>query len=318
MHNIDAYRVEGTAFLFEDPDFSVVRDCVPGQAYEPVVATLLSAALHQPNARFADIGALYGFFSCWAARHVPGLSVVAFEPEPAYAEVMRRNIERNRVTVEVAQVALVDRVRSVSFHGRTVEPDTQWATWRRSYLRSLRNVPGRVVERRRGGTRPVVAGDNAPTAGWLAVPLRTRQVERAKTRTTDPVLVTHTVAGIDLDTYAERKGWYPSVAKIDVHGGEGLVLRGMRSVLAKHIDHLFLELHTPDYLVDTTYEEIFDLLEEAGLVLYDLRGFRHRRGALVPITEERRRAICDPRTWTPEELYYMRFLYACRPGCELA
>ncbi|MFF5439038.1 FkbM family methyltransferase [Streptomyces achromogenes] len=310
---VSTYYTEGTQFLFEDPGHSVVRDCVPGQAYEPVVASLLSAALREPDAVFADIGALYGFFSCWAARHVPGLSVTAFEPEPAYVEVMRRNIARNQVDVEVAQVALTDKEGEVSFHGRTVEPDGEWSEWRRDYLSSLRNLPSRALDRALSSDvdRHIVAGYNAPRAGVLAVPARTWQVKlQGRTAVDD----SHSVPGIDFDTYAERHDWHPTVAKIDVHGGEGLVLRGMRQTLAGSMRHLLLELHTPDYLVDTTYEEIFEILEDSGLTLYEVRGFRHHRGSLVRLTPERREAMCDPRTWTPEELYYMRFLYACRTG----
>lgn len=311
MTAIDTYYTEGTQFLFEDPEHSVVRDCVPGQAYEPVVASLLSAALHEPGARFADIGALFGFFSCWAARHVPGLSVAAFEPEPTYVEVMRRNIERNAVTVDVAQVALTDKEGEVSFHGRTVEPVGQWSNWRRDYLSSLRNLPsrGRDLLGSPDIERNIVAGYNAPRAGLLAVPARTWQVKRRKKTSVEQ---SHSVPGIDLDTWAQRADWSPTVAKIDVHGGEGLVLRGARETLAGSMRHLLLELHTPDYLVDTSYEEIFDILLEAGLTLYEVRGFRHHKGSLVKLTPERRRQMCDPNTWTPEELYFMRFLYARR------
>lgn len=311
MSTINTHYTEGTQFLFEDPGHSVVRDCVPGQAYEPVVASLLSAALQEPGARFADIGALYGFFSCWAARHVPGLSVVAFEPEPTYVDVMRRNIARNQVEVEVAQVALTEKEGEVSFHGRTVEPDGAWSNWRRNYAASLLNVPSRGVEHlvSKDVERHIVAGYNAPAAGLLAVPARTWQAKFQKKTAVDD---SHSVPGIDLDTWAERAGWSPTVAKIDVHGGEGLVLRGMRETLAHSVQHLFLELHTPDYLVDTSYEEIFEILQDAGLTLYEVRGFRHSKGALVRMTPERRRRMCDPRTWTPEELYFMRFLYAQR------
>ncbi|MBT2447830.1 FkbM family methyltransferase [Streptomyces sp. ISL-43] len=311
MSTISTYYTEGTQFLFEDPEFSVVRDCVPGQAYEPVVASLLSSALREPGAKFADIGALYGFFACWAARHVPGLSVVAFEPEPTYVDVMHRNIARNGVDVRVAQVALTDKEGDVSFHGRTVEPDGEWSNWRRDYLSSLRNLPSRVRDRlsATGFERRIVAGHNAPAAGLLAVPGRTWQVKRRKKTAVDE---SHSVPGIDLDTWALRADWSPTVAKIDVHGGEGLVLRGMRDTLARSVQHLFLELHTPDYLVDTGYEEIFEIIEDAGLTLFEVRGFRHSKGALVRLTPERKKRMCDPQTWTPEELYYMRFLYACR------
>ncbi|SBW28075.1 hypothetical protein FDG2_5524 [Candidatus Protofrankia californiensis] len=307
---ITTYYVEGTQFLFEDPDHSVVRDCVPGQAYEPLVASLLSAALQEPDARFADIGALYGFFSCWAARHVPGLSVTAFEPEPTYVEVMRRNIARNRVNVQVAQVALTDKEGDVPFLGRTVEPVGEWSNWRRSYPSSLRNLPSRALDKVASADveRHIVAGYNAPHAGLLAVSARTWQVKlQGRTAVDD----SHSVPGIDLDTYAERHNWYPTAVKIDVHGGEGLVLRSMRQILARSVRHLLLELHTLDYLVDTTYEEIFSILEKSGLTLYEVRGFRHSRGSLIQLTPERRKQICDPRTWTPEELYFMRFIYAC-------
>jgi hypothetical protein len=308
--NIAYYTAHGTSFVFEDLRASVARDSVPGHAYEPLVTALIHDALRDVEPSFADVGALYGFFSCWVAKHQPAARVVAFEPEPAYAEVLNRNLVRNRVEVEVVQAALSDSNKTVNFHGRTVEPDQGFESWQRNYLRAAARSIGRrifggdsssdhTLLENKGGS-PVFS---VREVAWETL----KDSARPKTSVDD----THGVKAITFDSWAQEHDFWPSIIKIDVHGGEGPALRGMPEALLR-AKHVLLELHTPDYLVDCTVSSVVDSLVDSGMDLYELRGFRRSKGRLIPLTPERRSALCDVGTWSPEDLYFMKFIYGTR------
>jgi hypothetical protein len=105
----------------------------------------------------------------------------------------------------------------------------------------------------------------------------------------------------------------PTVVKIDVHGAEAAVLRGMRETLRDHVQELIVEVHTSDLLITGTHEEIVVELEAAGLEVFELRGFRRARATLIPLRGAARRRFCDEREWTAEDLWFMRCLYARKP-----
>jgi len=74
--------------------------------WEPETLSVFQALL--PGARtFVDVGASTGLFSLLAALDDPARRVWAFEPSPATARALRRNLARNAVTnVEVRELAL--------------------------------------------------------------------------------------------------------------------------------------------------------------------------------------------------------------------
>jgi FkbM family methyltransferase len=75
--------------------------------YEPAVWTALLDAV-QPGDTFVDVGANVGLYAVAAGRRVRRGQVIAFEPDPGNATLLRRNIALNRVddAVEVRQLAL--------------------------------------------------------------------------------------------------------------------------------------------------------------------------------------------------------------------
>lgn len=309
MTSITQYVMRGTSFAFSDPTASVARDSVPGHSYEPLVGALLENALKEPNAVFADVGALYGFFSCWAATHAPAARVVAFEPEPTYVAEIERNRALNGVEFEIASVALSDANATLQFHGRTVEPDAGFKPWRRNYVRAALRSARRALKRETASDAISLrsSGDSPVFTAWDVF----HETLVDNKRPASVADETHSVSGVTLDSWAQDNDFWPTVIKMDVHGGEGPALRGMTEALSR-AQHLLLELHTPDYLVDSSLSEIVDILVGSGMELYELRGFRRSRGTLVPLTAQRRRDLVNTDTWSPEDLYFMKFLYATR------
>jgi len=79
-----------------DRDFSMYvtpryRHHYEGQSYERLSANLLAGVLNRAKL-FVDVGAHYGFFTLLAATRHPQLEILAFEPVPETAEVLRRNV----------------------------------------------------------------------------------------------------------------------------------------------------------------------------------------------------------------------------------
>lgn len=301
-------RAEGASFTLLDPDASVLRDSWPGSGYEPAVTALLSRGLRDPEAVFFDVGALYGYFSVWAAQHQPRATVVAFEPSTQYLDVLRLNLLRNESDrVVVAPVALSDHAGAVSFAARTLPPKPDARS--RGYVRGWLNE----FRQQAGSTEQVVraAPDHwrAPLRPWIAAVV----AERFGMFTAGADQQNRTIEAISADQWIAEHGVGPTVVKIDVHGAELLVLRGMRNALRSTVTNIVVEVHTDDLLVTGTHQDIVAELEEAGLKVFELRGFRRRRGELVPLVGEARADFCDQRRWRARDLYFMRCLYARRP-----
>jgi FkbM family methyltransferase len=109
-----------------------------------------------------------------------------------------------------------------------------------------------------------------------------------------------TVTSESCDDMCKRLGVQPNIIKIDVHGFEGRILRGMKEVLSGPVDYLLLELHPKSYLDKVTPSisrlQIIDWLNEAGLNTYYVPGHHiffadicdTGRFAYQPITNETR------------------------------
>lgn len=94
-----------------DRDFSMYvtprhRDHYEGQSYEHFSANLLAGVLNRAKL-FVDVGAHYGFFTLLAATRHPQLEILAFEPVPETAEVLRRNVSlHNLQNATIRQMAV--------------------------------------------------------------------------------------------------------------------------------------------------------------------------------------------------------------------
>ncbi|HET6847025.1 MAG TPA: FkbM family methyltransferase, partial [Anaerolineales bacterium] len=72
-----------------------------------------SVRLVQQNAKgvaaFIDVGAHYGYFDVVVGRSNPACKILAFEPVPANAEILRRNLALHGISGEVHQAAVSDK-----------------------------------------------------------------------------------------------------------------------------------------------------------------------------------------------------------------
>lgn len=104
------------------------------------------------------------------------------------------------------------------------------------------------------------------------------------------------------------------VVKIDVHGAEALVLAGMREALAGRVKAAIVEVHAQHLLIgERDYAAMLEMLEDAGLQVFELADFRHAdETRLVPLTGAARQAFADYSQWTREQVDRERLIVATR------
>ena len=93
------------------------------------------------------------------------------------------------------------------------------------------------------------------------------------------------VTAMSFDELATQDGIFPEIVKIDVHGGEGKVIAGMKGSLRHSISHLYCELHG-EMSGGYTAKDIVGKLEDAGLEIFEFRGFRGKNGRLVALQND--------------------------------
>jgi FkbM family methyltransferase len=97
------------------PDVAALGEVFYEHQYEPppAVAALLDG-LGRPPA-ILDLGANVGYFTVFASVRFPGSRIVAFEPDAANVQVMRRTIEANGLDCELVEAAASTRDGEVPF-----------------------------------------------------------------------------------------------------------------------------------------------------------------------------------------------------------
>lgn len=315
---LSTFQVLGTQLELEDPDASTLRETIPGHIYEPAVTLLLRDLLAEPNACFLDVGALYGYFACLAGRIAPGRELHAFEPSPAFFGVLEANVRRNDVAAGLHQVALSDENGTMQFHGKTLLGEHN----RHGDARAQLAVLGKLLrgKRRSAATAPralppgeadsnASLGTHARLGPWLAHTLR-HLLRAAFSRRR-----VHTVPTIRYDDWRAQHGVRATIAKIDVHGAEGMVLAGMQRALREDLRHVLVEVHAPQMLVKYTHRDILDMLLDAGMMVSEIVDYRtSERPVLVELRGEAYEDFVHPERWTARQQMMMRMLYARRSG----
>ena len=116
-HPLVLCDVEGVQLLVDSRDKAVGHYLLNAIAYEPEELDLLRKCL-KPGANFLDIGGNIGYFTIIAAKHVGPLGkVIAFEPEPHNFEILRRNVELNKLrNVMIENYAAVDQEKTLTLY----------------------------------------------------------------------------------------------------------------------------------------------------------------------------------------------------------
>jgi FkbM family methyltransferase len=306
---LSTFHVLGTEFELEDPDASTLRETVPGHIYEPAVTVLLRELLAEPDACFLDIGALYGYFTCLAGRFKPSCPVHAFEPAPAFFGVLEANVRRNGLSAGLHQLALSDENGTMQFHGKTLIGENN----RGGDARAQLAVIGKLLRGNRQAAptaEPAAAdalGGVARLGPWIAQTLRHMGRSAFAPRREE------TVPTVRYDDWQRQHGVRATVAKIDVHGAEGMVLAGMERALRHDLRHVLVEVHAPQMLVKYSHREIADMLLDSGLTVYEMIDYRTTdRPVLTPLEGKAYDDFVHPERWTAREQMMMRMLYARR------
>jgi FkbM family methyltransferase len=114
-----AYRLRESSAVVHvrhrTPDVAALGEVFYERQYEPPEAVAaFVGGLARPPAIF-DLGANVGYFTVFASARWPGSRVLAYEPDRANAELMRRTLDANRLDCELVEAAASTRDGEVPF-----------------------------------------------------------------------------------------------------------------------------------------------------------------------------------------------------------
>lgn len=301
---MDTYSVKGVSFDLIDVDDSTQRETVPGNTYEPAVTDLIHDVFTRYGlGTFLDVGALYGYFSCYVAKLAPNARVVAFEPSRRSAAITSKNFELNGLAnASVETVALTSGQRRQEFVGKTLLKD------------KFNDGPANVQDydvaadlRRRSRRSVSVQAVNLPV--WL------KYTGRHLLRLLRGWNRKETVECVPFDERYGELTQAPVVVKIDVHGAEVSVLRGMQRYLKECVDVLFLEMHRDDMLIEGSHVDTVALLKSSGLALYEVVNFRSdEKWRLQRLGDEELDALTSSKRWSLSDQAVMKMVLGIREG----
>jgi hypothetical protein len=299
---------DGIDILLRDPDASVVRETVPKHPYEPAAVTILTSLIERRRVTFLDIGALYGYFAIYAAKVNPACRIYAFEPNPRFNAVLRGNIELNGVDVNCPEIALAERPETLVMKEKSIA-NSAGGWW--SGITQLAGAALRSPGRHDGGaSRQGTAEDGVggvTNRRWLMESIQ--HLGRTVRRRPDEFAV----QAVDFDSWAEEHDIQPTVAKVDVHGAEGMVLGGMPRALSDHLEALLIEIHPSQMLLRYSHRDILAMLGDAGFSVFEVENFRTSiRPTITPLEGERQERLVDAKQWSAKELMLMRMILAVK------
>lgn len=116
---VHSYRLRGSGAVVHvrhgTPDVAALGEVFYERQYEPpaAVASFFDGLARPPA--ILDLGANVGYFTLFAAQRFPGSRIVAFEPDPANAELMRRTLAANALDCELVESAASTQDGEVPF-----------------------------------------------------------------------------------------------------------------------------------------------------------------------------------------------------------
>ncbi len=299
------FAPNGSSFKLIDPDQSTLRESLPGCGYEPAVAGLIKEIFETARTgTFLDVGALYGYFSCYVASLFPDVDIVAFEPNARSAAFLRENVRINgyrKVTVEQVALAHEDGVQAFRGKSAWIKP---------AEARRQGEQPTEVRTKNVSATAARI--EQSPTwIGWLG------SVMHHAGRLASGWHRLEWVKSVRFDSHHQQHFRHPTVVKIDVHGAEVSVLSGMSEYLRRSLDVLFLELHTDGMLTHGSHSDTVRILKESGLDLYELIDFRRAdRWRARPLNDQDLDLLATSSRWGIKERITMRMILGTRRGAQ--
>lgn len=109
------------------------------------------------------------------------------------------------------------------------------------------------------------------------------QGKRKMKRVTEVSGLQHHATAIPFDDLSV--GFSPYIIKVDVHGAEGNVIRGMRKTLERGVGHLYCELHE-EMCDGYTARDVANTLQKAGMEVFEFQGFRRQHGRIIELSED--------------------------------
>jgi FkbM family methyltransferase len=219
-------RVRFEVGLTEGADRWLRKKHADGAVHEPATLAAFLAIRERCECKHIfDVGALWGYFSLFAAALFPDAAITAFESHPSVIEPLSRNVD-SHVTCVYGVVS--DETREgvrlwVSGFNLYEEPEGGWD--------KLETVAGAMKQR----------GPENKGRGFMRHNLTT------------------------LDTYCALANVVPDLIKIDVEGYQAKAILGAMETIRRHRPAIVIELHDPDKLARfgitnaSTVQPLFDL-----------------------------------------------------------
>lgn len=282
-----------------DPDDSTIRETLPGNTYEPALTALIKKIFQDEDTGvFIDVGALYGFFPIYTHKINSNVKNYAYEPSKRSFEVLKKNLEINELTnSEIYDVALSSFNGTQKFKGKTLIKDSS------SDKNNDEKSSGYVDSFDFSNKSTSVKSTNIFL--WSALTIKHTVRELLGWNKLE------IVECITFDKHFKKPvNDGPKVLKIDVHGAEIAVMKGMRESLSEgYFDVIFLELHRDDMLVEGTHKDIVNIIKTNNLKVYEIHNFRKNdEWELVHLSSEDIELLESSKNWSVTEKITMKML----------
>ena len=219
-------RVRFEVGLSDAAELWLKKKHADGAVHEPATLAAFLAIRELMDCKHVfDLGALFGYFSLFAAGLFPDAKITAFECHPGVIEPLSRNVDSH---VTCVYGVITDEVREgvklwVSGFNLYEKPEGGWD--------KLADVPGAMKQR----------GAENKGRGFIRQNLTT------------------------LDHYCAVSGAVPDLIKMDVEGYQANAVLGAMGTIEKYRPAIVIELHDPDKLArfgitnKASVQPLFDL-----------------------------------------------------------
>jgi len=93
----------------------VTEECVKSYSNFEPLSSLFALEIYNNNGLFIDVGAHYGYYTLLIGKHISKSNIYAFEPTPVTYDILKKNVELNKVDKKVTlyRCAVSDKESSI-------------------------------------------------------------------------------------------------------------------------------------------------------------------------------------------------------------